>query len=141
MRLLTTFLLVSTLLLLASGEAIGCKCSIQAREFNSAVKINSLIFLGKLVQVSQVNDSSTSFSATYRFVPLKTWRGQPADTLTLHTGSSCGIRLVAGSTYVLYTNSGQDLHICQRIVSRNTQAEIKKLDSYFVKPRPLPKRP
>ncbi|MCR5889554.1 hypothetical protein LRS06_17610 [Hymenobacter sp. J193] len=129
-----------TLLMLASTEVRACKCSIKVREFNHAVKASSLVFLGKLVEISQVSDSPIFFSATYKFVPLKTWRGESADTLMLQTGSNCNIRLQAGSTYVLYTNPGQELSICHRIISQNIQAEIEKLDRYFVKPRPLQRR-
>ncbi|MBG8554915.1 hypothetical protein [Hymenobacter guriensis] len=141
MRFSINLLLVFMLLTLAAGEAMACKCSIKAREFNHAVKASSLVFLGKLVEISQVYDSPIFFSATYKFVPLKTWRGESADTLMLQTGSNCNIRLQAGSTYVLYINPGTELTNCHRIISQNLQAEIKKLDKYFVKPRPLQKHP
>lgn len=142
MRYVLSLVLAATFSLLSTEAAWSCSCNFEAGEFDYAVRNNQLIFLGKLVKVNRVNGASGRFlSATYKFAPLKVWRGQPADTLTLRTDTSnCHILLSKGQTLVVYTDPDGELSICHRIIGHKISSEARRLDSVFPEAPQRPKR-
>jgi hypothetical protein len=132
-------LLFSVLLLVKTPTAWGCKCVTAYKEFTRAAHTSTLLFSGKLVRVTGDQTQQGYYGGPvkrYQFVPDKIWRGAPNDTITLTASpSNCAAELSSGQRYIIYTNPGQKLTICQRIVSSGIEAESARLDQLFTRRR------
>lgn len=112
----------------------------RSKEFKPAATSSNLVFAGQLIRKKQlllqgVSPQDSVYS--YVFVPTKIWRGTgQADSIVITSGrTNCGISLLPGGSYVVYTTAGQDLGICNRIVGHSIEIETARLDKFFQKPR------
>jgi hypothetical protein len=122
------------LLLSASESSFACSCAPNPKPLKGQVKDafveSTAIFSGEVISVTP----SSEQQVTVKLKVGKSWKGKPAEEITLTTASNsamCGYGFEAGKTYLVYANGEADalmVSICSRTKLATYKQDIKYLN-------------
>ena len=137
MKRVTLISLALFVLLIATAESsFACSCPRSLKPLKTLVREeyanSTAIFSGEVVEIKL--SPTTPDTLAVRLKVLNTWKGKPADEITLSTpreSAMCGYGFVVGNTYLVYaTGAGDDLMTtnCSRTGPASDRQDMRFLD-------------